>query len=563
MLSSRTWPKILFAGWCLTSLALLVFAIGAPRFDRSIALHTLGLGLFSAAISVPIGALLAWTCWGNRWLNRVMLLTTSALLAVPVFLHVSMWDAAFGRLGWLASSRGFVLQPLVSGWLAACWIHGLAAAPQVATILWIGMSFCRQTAEEQALLDMSRTKVFWHVRLRRLMPLFVLSTLWTIVVTSREIAATDLYRIGTLAEQIYLGYSLGQFNAGAGGWSPDELLAASQLNYGLTLILIGWLAATTGLLCSRWFGQEVEAEFSGSKISLFQTDVLESTASRYRKTCCSFWLLLLLLGIPLINLVIRGCFQIDQIDGQPVPSYSMAQLGTVLQRSLFNYTSEFWWSFLIGTVSSSLIMTVGIILVWAARHSHLSRLFMTLTWVVSCTIPGPLVGTLVNSLFQSIDSMPARYLYDRTIAAPVLANLIFCWPFPPLLIWFIFRNTALDVIENARLEGAGKWTRFWRFGVLDHMPKLLGCWLVTLAICLGDLSASQLVLPPGMDTLPRLMLGLLHSGVDELTAGITIVMLSAIGLISVVGWTMIQWSFRGAGNGDESVGPIPREIREY
>jgi iron(III) transport system permease protein len=212
-----------------------------------------------------------------------------------------------------------------------------------------------------------------------------------------------------------------------------------------------------------------------------------------------------------------------------------------LLRALTSYQREFGWSFLIGATSSTLILATASILIWLARRSRAARIVIASTWVVSCTLPGPLIGTLISSLFQAVDWSPVQYLYDRTIAAPVLANLIFCWPFPPLVIWFIFRSTATDVTDNARLEGAGEWTIFWRFGVLDHFTKLFGCWLVTLAICVGELSASQLVLPPGMDTLPRLMLGLLHAGVDEMTAGITIIMILAIGLISVAGWKMIQW----------------------
>jgi iron(III) transport system permease protein len=250
-----------------------------------------------------------------------------------------------------------------------------------------------------------------------------------------------------------------------------------------------------------------------------------------------------MIGLPLLNVIIRACFAVEQVDGKPVPGYSLDQLGRVVWRSLTGYRNEFWWSFAIGASSSSLLMAAGTVLIWKARSSTLASLLVGITWVTSCTIPGPLIGTLVGSLFQNLDGPLFQYLYNRTIAGPVLANVIFCWPFPPLIIWFIFRNTASDVLDSARLDGAGEWQIFWRFGILDHFPKLFGCWLVTLAICVGELSASQLVLPPGMDTLPRLMLGLLHAGVDEMTAGITIILIAVIGLISVGGWKMIQWSF--------------------
>jgi ABC-type spermidine/putrescine transport system permease subunit II len=43
-----------------------------------------------------------------------------------------------------------------------------------------------------------------------------------------------------------------------------------------------------------------------------------------------------------------------------------------------------------------------------------------------------------------------------------------------------------------------------------------------------------------MDTVPRLMLGLLHAGVDEMTAALTIVTVGIILLISIAGWGLIR-----------------------
>jgi iron(III) transport system permease protein len=544
MLSSNRLPRLLFFGWCFASLVLLWFICRANGYDRSIALHTLLLGLSAAIVSVPLGFGLAWVCLGNRFYNRMMLLVTVSLLAIPVFLHVSTWDAAFGRLGWMKTPGVHTLQPLIGGWTAASWIHGVAAAPQVAIILLIGFVFGRQSVEEQALLDMSRGKVFWLIRIRRMIPLFVLAVLWTIVAAAREIAATDLYQIGTLAEQIYLGYSLGQFNAIVGGWSADDLAAAANLNYWLAIIVLLWLAVTSALLCLTLIEQERETEITAGQTPFNRADVLESPASGKLKQICAGFLILVLLVGPLANLLIRGSFYIDTVGGTPVPQYSIGQLADVLHRSVWNYQREFVWTVLIGISTSLAIMVLATTIVWKARHSSAAVLILGWTWVISCTLPGPLIGTLIGGLFHVADWAWVEYLFNRTILAPVLATMIFCWPFPPLILWFVFRKVSSEMIDSARLERAGEWTIFWQFGVRDHLPTLFGCWLVTLAICLGELSASQMVLPPGIDTLPRLMLGLLHAGVEEMTAGITLVLMALIGIISCTGWKITQWGAR-------------------
>ena len=93
-------------------------------------------------------------------------------------------------------------------------------------------------------------------------------------------------------------------------------------------------------------------------------------------------------------------------------------------------------------------------------------------------------------------------------------------------------------------KGQGGWFEFLRFGLLANAAAAIGCWLISFAFCFGELSASQIVLPPGIDTIPRLMLGLLHAGVDEMTAALTIVTFGAIVLVSASGWALIRLNQR-------------------
>jgi iron(III) transport system permease protein len=154
------------------------------------------------------------------------------------------------------------------------------------------------------------------------------------------------------------------------------------------------------------------------------------------------------------------------------------------------------------------------------------------------------MGTLINRLFSLSDSEWVGWLFDRTICAPVMASGWFCWPLAPLVIWFIFRQVARDTIESSQLDGAGGLTQFFRLGLSGNLLAVAGCWLISFAFCFGELSASQLVLPPGIDTVPRLMLGLLHAGVDEMTAALTIVMVALMTGISLVGWGLIHLNRR-------------------
>jgi iron(III) transport system permease protein len=110
--------------------------------------------------------------------------------------------------------------------------------------------------------------------------------------------------------------------------------------------------------------------------------------------------------------------------------------------------------------------------------------------------------------------------------------------------WFVWKNVADDALENARLEAAGGWAQFWRIVVPANWRFVVGTSLVLLVVCWGELSASHLVLPPGVDTMPRRMLGLLHSGVDDRTAGLTIAIVASTMLFTCAGWGMVNWHRR-------------------
>ncbi len=59
-------------------------------------------------------------------------------------------------------------------------------------------------------------------------------------------------------------------------------------------------------------------------------------------------------------------------------------------------------------------------------------------------------------------------------------------------------------------------------------------WLVAFAVAWGELAASILVVPPGVITLPIQIFNLIHYGVDDQVAGISLVVLAAFFLLAAV-----------------------------
>lgn len=535
--ASNLWTQLAIAALIGLGI-LLLFALPNSAADRTVVIRTVMLGVCASLIALPLGGLIAWVCSGKGLISRALLITIVALLLVPMFVHVSGWDAAFGKLGWLTSTSGQVLVPLASGWAAASWVHGLAAAPQVALILLIGLQTGNRAYEEQALLDTTSAGVFWNVTLPRVAPLLILCLIWNIVFCAREIAVTDLYQIGTLAEQIYLGYSLG-INAVGGNWSADQLAAAGNIGTGLTIGTVGWLACVSLFLFIRL----TALEFTGDQI-LPQ----RYSSAGLKRNLIGILILFVLVCVPVGNVLLRASFFVVPIDGVPTQGYSINQLFSAIAGSAFDYRSEFVWSLLIAFCSTTLILFFATLFGFAARRSELSQFVLALSMAITCALPGPTIGTMIAELFSNLKSGTIfHWIYNYTITASVLANFVFCWPVGALVAWFVFRKVPEDSLESANVDGAGWVARLSRFGLTENRRALIGCWFVTFALSFGELSASQIVRPAGMDTVPRKMLGDLHAGVNEMTAGITIVTATTIVVLSLIGWYFIRLNHRAIG----------------
>ena len=201
--------KLVFAVWSLVSVALLaVLVLFLSPEDRNIAWRTVTLGAMTSLIAIPIGILLAWVANGRGFIAAMVRMFCVVGVLLPVFAHVTAWDAAFGKLGLLTNTFGDVLKPIVSRWPAAVWIHSMVAAPQVAVLFLVAMRSGSEAWEDAIRLEVGSAAANIRILLWRFLPVAVAAALWTIICCAREIAVTDIYQIGTLSEQVYLGLSL-------------------------------------------------------------------------------------------------------------------------------------------------------------------------------------------------------------------------------------------------------------------------------------------------------------------------------------------------------------------
>ena len=133
-------------------------------------------------------------------------------------------------------------------------------------------------------------------------------------------------------------------------------------------------------------------------------------------------------------------------------------------------------------------------------------------------------------------------LYDHSILARGWCCRSCALPAATLILWHAFRTIPADVLESAALDGAGPLARMWHIVLPLRFGAIAVAWLVALAVALGDLAASILVLPPGVATISTHLFGLLHFRRGGQAAGMSLALLGLFILVAAAArWLWTRW----------------------
>jgi iron(III) transport system permease protein len=137
-----------------------------------------------------------------------------------------------------------------------------------------------------------------------------------------------------------------------------------------------------------------------------------------------------------------------------------------------------------------------------------------------------MLGVSIIGLLNRAGHPWLLWLYDHSILAPLLAQWVRCLPLATLILWHGRQSLPQQLLDNAAVDGAGPLKRLVWVTLPILWPSLAIAWLTALATALGELAASILVVPPGVNTLAIHIFGLLHYGVEDQVAGICLAMIA-------------------------------------
>ena len=484
--------------------------------------NTLLLAIGTGAVSIPPGALLAWLCFRTDLPGRqAATALLMGLLFLPLYLQAAAWDAGFGSQGWFyIADPAWGAWALLSGWRGAIWVHAVAAVPWVVLIVGSALRNVASELEDATLLDASALRVFCRVTAPAAGSAILIAVLWVLVVTANEMTVTDIYQVRTFAEDIYAGFALDPPQAGA--W-----LGPSRTTVWVGILLIAWLTGAAALIC-HCYRPPATPPATTQPPRDFSLGIW-----RWPAAALVALILLMLVGVPLANLAYKAGVVVEQIGPQRVRTWSLFKALNLVLASPHKFRAEIGWSLSLAHLAALSAVCLSLPLTWATRRRRTASVVVTLLAAVGFAVPGPLIGIALARAFTVTDNPLLAYFYDQTIAAPWLALTIRCLPLVLLIEWHAFQSIPAEIVEAARVAGAGWWQQLFWIGVRERWPALLLAWLIGLAIGLADLAATILVVPPGVTTLSIRIFGLVHYGVEDYLASICLAMWLVFLVISV------------------------------
>jgi iron(III) transport system permease protein len=515
--SSRWW--LLLA----TGLLLLTLAFGIDTRTTVLLRNTALLAVGVAAGSLPLGTFLALLLLRTDLPGRRLAwMILGVMLFVPLYLQASAWQAGFGLQGWYSSVfRGTVW---LDGWFGAIWMHTCAATPWITLLAAVGLAAIEPELEELALLDAPAWKVIARVTLPRAMPALGVAALWVLLTVAGETTITDLCRVRTYAEELYTQIALGQ--------EPGKATLAVLPG----VLLSGWLILAGWLLCLGLVRRDGLLAYGRRRI--YPLGRLRRPAGLL--TAAIF---LVLAGVPLANLVYQAGVALTSDHGQVLRSWSLLKCLRLVPAAAIENRAELGWSAGIGSLAATSATLLGFGLGWLARRGGLAVAPALAASAVGLAVPAPALALAIIWLLDTPACPPLVWLYDHSVLAPWVGQTLRSLPLATLLAWHVVQTVPPSLLEAARLDGAGAWTRLTQVVFPAIRRRLAAIWLAALALAVGDLTVSLLVAPPGVTTVSMRVFQFLHAGVDDRLAALCLLS-AAVSLALGGSAVMLLWPRR-------------------
>ncbi len=476
--------------------------------------RSLRLSSLTAITATSFGTVIAFILVRCRWrLSTASRFLWSIWLFLPLPIVATVWLGAISNLG-RAQAFGISSRPLITGWAAAWLVHSIAALPLVVTILAIASKRTDSDLEDHARLRHSRIRAIWASTIRSIRPTIFATALILLIVTAGDMTVTDLVQERTFAEETYLQAQMG-----------DGLKSAARTALPMTLFvsaaILVWIRHDL-----RYFGEAVRPGFRYGELAPWLDGWWGRIAGCFVIAVTS------VIGIlPLVSLAWRAGRSGGVASIERLPSWSFEALARNLADAAPDLSDTFFWTFFCSLCVAVSGTSIAWCMVRSLACSRNGRIALALGAALGLAVPGPVTGLAVLRLW-----MPFPALYDSLFVV-VMSILFRFLGIAVFLLWAASRSIPADVEEFARSNGHMGFERFRKVEYPAMAPGAGVSALTLFALSLGELPATNMTVPPGIELMSVRLWSLMHTGMESHLAAF--VLLMTISLSAFFGVTIL------------------------
>lgn len=466
--------------------------------------------LLSLAAGVPAGFFIQRDRIFLERFFRVVYLTP---LMIPPHVHVVAWTALFGETGFinLFLVNLFSLEgPPVTIYTpsGATWVLGLTFFPVIALFTIAGLASVDPRLEEAGRICGARRRAFFRITLPLVTPYVLGGAILVFILAVSNYGVPSLLRVQTFPVEIMASY--GAFY---------DAKAAVALSFPVLMVILSLV------LLYHWIVGKKPFFTIGTH---FRRQRPETTGFR-RITGTGFVVLLMLVStvVPVISLA--------------------AATGSIQAWVTALKTAHEQMAFSVLSSAAAATLATGL-------YFMVARAFESVAWLKAgwadfpAILPFALPGPVLAIGMIQVWNCPALDLIYGGMAIVVLA---FTARFCPLSLKPIVANLGQihpHMEEAARIVDGAWLRRVFRITGPLALPGLTASWIITYIFCMGELSVSLLVMPPGGATLSIRIYTLMHYGAGELVACLCLYLI----FLTLVPVSLVLWVYRrlhGGGKG--------------
>ena len=466
--------------------------------------NSLGVGLCTAILATGAGSLAAlWVAGLSPRARNWVLGGAAAALAMPPFLATNCWLQFLGPAGSLRAWLPFDVVSLVG----TVWILTLLLWPVSLFTVWSALRRLEPSLLE-ADLALRGGLLIRHLLLPLTRSAVLQAGAVVFVLALNQFAVPAILQVKTLPAEAWIRFNTNFDSVGA--------LIASLPLMAAPLLLLWWLVR-----------QEVSWPRLAGPVSgrLLRSQLGRPIVGSTGILCGS--LICLSVGLPLAQLLLTR------------------RTWTEWMGALVAGQAALWNSFLYAVISAALLCGVGLLgsafLSGYRRHSRTRQSPMLngaiFLWV-PFLVPGVLLGMTLIYLFNR-DWLAAFYQSAGIVILALLVRYIgVAW----LPLKQALQETDRDLVDAARMDGAGYWQMlrcvFWP----QVAPQVLAVGYILFLLCLWDVESMIMVVPPGGETLALRIFNLLHYGHNAQVNALclTLLLLALAPLVIYTLWTRIR-----------------------